>query len=418
VNILLIHQYFLEKDEGGGSRFNEMTSMWASKGHHITIIAGMVHYNTGIKKEKYRKKLFLREQFANQIEIIRCHVSEAYNKSFLGRFWGYLSFTLYSTWAGIFKTREKYDLILATSPPLFTGLSAMIISFLKRIPFVFEVRDLWPESAIDAGVLKNKMIIRMSYWLESRIYRRARKINVLTPAFREILIRRKKIFSEKIMYIPNGVDFSLLEAISGTFNTSQFRKDHNLPDDVFLMIYVGAHGVANGLGLILETAKKLRNDPVFFMLIGTGMEKAKLQEQVVNEDIDNILFLDPVPRSEVYKYILVSDAGISILIKADTFKTIYSNKTFDYMSCKKPILMAIDGISRELVETAESGLYVEPGNAEDFTEKIRFYLRNRTLAKKHGENGYTFVKKHFNRKDLALEYLEELEKIAGRKKGK
>ncbi len=378
-----------------------MASIWADKGHQITVLAGMVHYNTGLKNEKYKRKFFLRETYADRIEVIRCHVSEAYNKNFLGRFWGYLSFTFYSTWAGLFKTKGKFDLILATSPPLFTGLSAMILSFFKKTQYVFEVRDLWPESAIDAGVLKNKLIIRLSYWLESLIYKKARKINVLTPAFREKLINQKRILPEKIIYIPNGADFSQAEYISDTFNKTKFRKDQDLPDDDFIIIYVGAHGLVNGLDLVIEAARQLQNSPVLFLLIGTGMEKRKLQEQVVSNGIENIRFLDPVPKSEVYKYILASDAGMSILIKADTFKTIYSNKTFDYMSCKKPILMAIDGISRDMVETADCGLFVEPDNSEDFARKIRIYLKDRALARKHGENGYTFAKKHFNRKDLA-----------------
>jgi glycosyltransferase involved in cell wall biosynthesis len=291
----------------------------------------------------------------------------------------------------------------------------MIISFFKRTRFVFEVRDLWPESAIDAGVLKNKLIIRLSFWLESRIYNKATKINVLTPAFREKLIHQKKILPEKIIYIPNGADFSQAEYVSDTFSKTKFRKDHDLPDDDFILIYVGAHGLVNGLDLVLETAQHLQNAPVLFLLIGTGMEKRRLQEQVVSKNILNVRFLDPVPKSEVYKYILASDAGISILIKADTFKTIYSNKTFDYMSCKKPILMAIDGVSKDLVETADCGLFVEPDSSEDFTRKIRIYLKDRALSKKHGENGYAFAKKHFNRKDLAQEYLEELEKIVKRK---
>jgi glycosyltransferase involved in cell wall biosynthesis len=411
LKILLIHQYFLEKNEGGGSRFNEMTALWASKGHQITILAGMVHYNTGIKNKKYKGRLFFREKYADQLEVIRCHVSEAYNKNYLGRLWGYISFTFYSTWAGIFKTGRKYDLILATSPPLFTGLTAMILSTVKRAPYIFEIRDLWPESAIDAGVLKNTLIIRLSFWLESLIYRRARKINVLTPAFREKLIGLKKIQPDKIMYIPNGADFSIAESVQDVFNIKQFKKDHDLPESLFLIVYVGAHGLANGLNVVLDAAGKLTGEPVLFLLIGTGMEKKKLVEKANAEKIRNVRFIDPVPKEEVFKYILAADAGISILIKADTFKTIYSNKTFDYMSCKKPILMAIDGISKDLIETATCGLFVEPDNPEDLVDKARAYLNNRQLVKQHGENGYSFAKKHYDRQVLALEYLEELGKL-------
>ena len=366
-------------------------------------------------KDKYKGKLFLRENYAEGVEIIRCHVSEAYNKNFLGRFWGYLSFTFYSTWAGLFKTGGSYDLILATSPPLFTGLSALLLSFFKRIPFLFEVRDLWPESAIDAGVLRNRLIIRLSYWLESIIYRKARMINVLTPAFRDKLVLQKKIKPDKIIYIPNAADFSIVESVSEDFDISEFRNAHNLPEDTFLLTYVGAHGRVNGLRLLVEAAKKLDPEKVLFLLIGTGMEKKGLMELAAKDKVKNFRFLDPVPKREVFKFILASDAGISILIKADTFKTIYSNKTFDYMSCKKPVIMAIDGISRELVETAECGLYAEPGNAVDFADKVNVYLDDPALAVKHGENGYNYAKDHFDRNMLANEYLEEMEKLKKRK---
>jgi glycosyltransferase involved in cell wall biosynthesis len=407
----LIHQYFLDNDEGGGSRFNEMTALWAEKGHHITVLAGMVHYNTGIKKEKYKRKLFYREDYTDRIGIIRCHVSEAYNKNFLGRFWGYLSFTFYSTWAGLFKARGPFNVILATSPPLFTGLTAVLLSLFKRIPYVFEVRDLWPESAVDAGVLKNKWIIRLSYWLESLIYRRASMINVLTPAFRNILIQKKNIPSGKIIYIPNAADFSRVASIYDAFDAIQFRREHDLPRDKFLLIYVGAHGRVNGLYTILEAAKELASDEVLFLLIGTGMEKKYLVEQATKYKIDNIRFLDPVPKEEIFKYILASDAGISILMKADTFKTIYSNKTFDYMSCRKPVIMAINGISKELVENANCGIYVEPDDEKDLADKVKMYLKNKDQAKKQGENGYNYARKHFDRETLAREYLRELEKL-------
>ena len=146
MRILLIHQAFLEKDEGGGSRFNEMTKMWSEQGHEITVLAGMVHYTTGKKNPKYKGKYtFKDEGFYENVDVIRCHVSESYNVSFLGRLWAYFSFVFSSVYAGLFKTRgKKFDAILVTSPPLFVGITAYILYLFKRIPFVFEIRDLWP----------------------------------------------------------------------------------------------------------------------------------------------------------------------------------------------------------------------------------------------------------------------------------
>ena len=213
MNILLIHQYFLEKDDGGGSRFNEMTRVWEEEGHNITVLAGMVHYATGKKRDRYKGKFAATEQYSKQTKVIRCHVSEAYNVNFLGRLWAYFSFVFSSIYAGFFKSSDKFDVIVVTSPPLFVGITAYILSLFKRVPFVFEVRDLWPESAIDTGVLKNKAIIRLAYWFEAFMYRKAKLINVLTPAFREKLVVEKKVPKEKVIFIPNAADFSLSDGL-------------------------------------------------------------------------------------------------------------------------------------------------------------------------------------------------------------
>ncbi len=411
MRILLIHQYFLEKNDSGGSRFNEMTRVWGDQGVEITVLAGMIHANASGKPEKYKGKYFVKDRYDEQIEVIRCHVSESYNVNFLGRLWGYFSFVFFSLWAGLFKTKGKYDLILVTSPPLFVGITAFLLSKIKRIPYVFEIRDLWPESAIDTGVVTNKLIIKISYWLEAFVYKHARLINVLTPAFRDTLLTKKNVPASKVIYIPNAADFSLTEELLKTFDAKAFRKDLDISDETLLITYVGAHGVANHLIQLVEVAEQIKDKPVVFLLIGDGMQKKMLKEEAAKRGLTNIRFIDPVPKKEVFKYILASDLGASVLKKVDTFKTVYSNKTFDYMACKKPILMAIDGVSRKLVEEAKAGVYVEPENVIDYLEKIDFYLNNRNELSKQGQSGYEFALTSFDREKLAAQYLTYLKQI-------
>ncbi|MDB5273818.1 MAG: glycosyltransferase WbuB [Chitinophagaceae bacterium] len=411
MRILLIHQYFLEKNDSGGSRFNEMTRVWSEQGVEITVLAGMIHANASGKAEKYKDKYFVKEQYDKGIEVIRCHVSESYNVNFIGRLWGYFSFVFFSTWAGLFKTKGKYDLILVTSPPLFVGITAYVLSKFKRIPYVFEIRDLWPESAIDTGVVTNKVIIKISYWLEAFVYKHAKLINVLTPAFRETLLNKKNIPAAKLIYIPNAADFSLSEELLQTFDAGAFRKEMDISDETLLITYVGAHGVANHLIQLVEVAEHIKDKPVLFLLIGDGMQKKMLKEEVQNRKLTNVRFIDPVPKKEVFKYILASDLGASVLKKVDTFKTVYSNKTFDYMACKKPILMAIDGVSRKLVEEAGAGVYVEPENVQDYIEKINFYLENRKELAVQGLSGYAYARTSFDREKLAQQYLDHLKQI-------
>ncbi len=408
MRILLIHQYFLEKNDPGGSRFNEMTKTWAQEGVHVTVLAGMIHANASGKAEKYKGKWFVKDQYDDYTEVIRCHVSESYNVNFIGRLWGYFSFVFFALWAGLFKTKGKYDLILVTSPPLFVGITAYFLSKFKRLPYVFEIRDLWPESAIDTGVVTNKWIIKVSYGLEAFIYKNAKLINVLTPAFREALISKKNVASSKVIYIPNAADFSLTEELLQTFDAKAFRKEIGISEETLLITYVGAHGVANHLIQLVDVASQIQDKPVLFLLIGDGMQKKMLQEEVEKRGLKNIRFINSVPKKEVFRYILASDLGASVLKKVDTFKTVYSNKTFDYMACKKPILMAIDGVSRQLVEEAQAGVYVEPENTADYIEKINHYLAHRELLQQQGLSGYHYARTSFDREILARQYLEYL----------
>jgi glycosyltransferase involved in cell wall biosynthesis len=405
MKILLIHQYFLEEDDPGGSRFNEMVKLWNAEGHDITVLAGMMHYSAHGKRPEYKGKWVVKKTQGN-ITVWRTQVSESYNKSFIGRLWAYFSFVFSSLYAGIFKVDRNYDVIIVTSPPLFVGISGYILSKLKKIPFIFEVRDLWPESAIDTGVLKSKLLIRLAYNFESFIYKKAKLINVLTPAFRTSLID-KGVDENKIIFIPNASDFSLSDTLLNNFNAEDWRRAHGHTGK-FVITYVGAHGVANHLKQLIDVAIDLRDSPVVFQLIGDGMEKRELQNLVSKKGIQNIEFVNSVPKSEVFKYILGSDMGASVLKKADTFKTIYSNKTFDYMACKKPVLMLIDGISRQLVEEARCGFYAEPENTEQIVNVIKSILNNESELREMGNNGYSHAKANFDRHKLAKKYIAEI----------
>ncbi len=409
MNILLLHQYFLEEDDPGGSRWNELTRVWTNKGHSVTVIAGMMHYNGKEKKEEYKGRYFVKKQ-QGPVTVFRCHVSEAYNKNFLGRLWGYFSFMFSSLWAGIFKVKGKYDLVVVTSPPLFVGISGYLIAAIKRKPFVFEVRDLWPESAIATGVLTNGLIIKVAYWVEHFIYRKSKLINVLTPAFYKTLAEKNKVEPERLIQISNAADFSLSDHLLQSFDRETFRREHKL-DGHFVITYVGAHGVANKLDQLLDAGAALKDTNVLFLLIGQGMEKDKLVKLAADRGIGNVRFLDSVPKQEVFCYILASEMGASVLKRVDTFKTVYSNKTFDYMACKKPILMAIDGVSRELVEDAKAGTYVEPENTEAYNKIIREYLADPGRLATEGENGYRYAKENYDREILAERYLELLKKV-------
>lgn len=409
MKILVVHQYFLGKDDAGGSRWNQFSKYWAEAGHEVTILAGMVHYAKGTKAPEYKGRFLVREQIQPNVTVYRCHVSESYNKSFAGRAWAYASFTFSSLWAGIFKA-DRPDVIVATSPPLTVAPTMWLLSRFHRVPAVFEVRDLWPESAIDTGVLTSKPIIAMSYKLEALAYRKARWINVLTPAFEEALVAKKGVSRDRISMIPNGAD---LDIMTPGPKDNEIRRRLGL-EGRFVVSYFGAHGRANKVGQLLDVAERLKDThpDVRILLVGDGMEKAAIVEDARKRCLDNVIFVDSVPKEQVCDYINASDVCTAVLMKNDTFKTVYPNKVFDYMSCKRPTIIAIDGVARQLVEDAGAGLYAEPENPQAFIDALLKLKNDPALMQRMGEDGYRHASQHYSREGMARKYLALLERLA------
>lgn len=407
MKILVLHQYFLGENDPGGSRFNQFVKYWENQGHEVTVVAGTVHYITGEKEEKYKGKLLVKEDYSPNVKVIRTYVSEAYNKSFIGRLWGYFSFTLSSLYAILFHVK-KHDVIIVTSPPLFVGITGILTKWLKRTPMVFEIRDLWPESAIDTGVLTNKLIIKAAYLVEKMSYRFANVINVLTPAFRHVLITKKNINSDKISFIPNGADLDIFQPGP---SENWVRDKYNLHGK-FVVTYMGAHGVANHLTSLLDVAEKLRDEKdIVIALIGDGMKKAELVNEAAERNLQNVLFIESQPKTKIPDFCNASDVCTAVLKKVDTFKTVYPNKVFDYMSCAKPILLGIDGVARELIEESKSGYYVDPEDPQLFADKILLLKSNPNIREELGQNGLSYVRQHFSREILAEKYISLLESV-------
>lgn len=394
-------------DVAGGARWNEMTRVWVDQGHQVTVIASMYVTALGKKHPDYKGKLFKREVIRDGLDVIRVHTSEKYNKNFLWRAWAYFTFVFFGFIGALFHAKGKYDVVLASSPPLTVGPLGIATAFIKRCPFVFEIRDLWPEFAIETGVLTNPVLIKIMYFMEKISYKKAKAINALTPAFKNSLIEKKRIPPEKILMIPNGAD---LELFSHDADGEKIRRQHNWGDR-FVGLYVGAHNKANHLWQLIETAKALKNEPEYLIVcLGAGMDKNALVEKAKQEKLDNIQFLPPVPKTEVASYLKACNVSLVVLKRIDAFKTVYPNKMFDSMSMSKPIVLAIDGVARKLVEDdAQCGIFAEPENAEDIAAKMRYYQQSPDIAKKHGSNGYKYACENYDRRRLAEKYIKAIQ---------
>lgn len=406
MEILVVYQYFLEKDEPGLSRFNKMVEIWAENGHKVTVLAGDVHYSTGLKYKKNKKKLYTKEKYGENITVYRTFVSESYNKSFLGRLWGYFSFTLSASLVLLTKIK-RHEVIISSSPPLFIGIVGVVGKFFKRMPLIFETRDIWPQSAIDLGILKNKLLIKLSYKFENWIYNYCDRNIVLTPAFKDYLVNDKNINEDKIGIVTNGADLEVFYPLKSDF---VLRKKEEKYGNKFVIMYFGSHSTANKLDLLLNVAETFnQNEDVLFVFIGSGKEKENLKRISIQKKLKNVLFEDSLPREKLNILANLADLCVTILPNIDVFKTVYPSKVFDYLALGKPILIGFDGISRKLIETNKVGIYANVENVEEFKNAILYMKSNPEVMMRMSINSRKLAEGEFDRIKIANEYLEQIE---------
>jgi Glycosyltransferase len=392
MHILLIHQAFASLDEAGGTRHYEMARYLVAQGHQVTIITSPVNYLTGRSKEN-RMHWLQRETPEPGIEILRVYVYPALHRSFFHRLINFFSFMFSSFFVGL--GVKNVEAVWGTSPPIFQGWTAWCLARLKRCPFLFEIRDLWPEFAIGIGVLKNKTLIRLSYWLESFLYRHADRIVVNSPGFIPFV---EKQGGKSIALVPNGVDPLMFDpADSG----QQFRREHHL-ESAFIVLYAGAHGISNDLEVVLEAARLTANQPnIHYVFVGDGKEKANLVAKAEQEHLTNVSFFPSVAKHEMGEVMAAANACVAILRPLDLYKTTYPNKVFDYLAAAKPVLLVIDGVIRQVVEEAQAGIFVQPGDANSLAQAILKLNSDPAIAQQMGQNGREFVIQNFNRQILA-----------------
>ena len=400
MHILIIHQAFASFDEPGGTRHYEFARLLAARGHRVTVIASPVSYITGQKISGGGQSW----NNENSVTVLRARVYSAHHKSFYHRIIAFFSFMLSSFWIGL--GVKKVDLVWGTSPPIFQGVTAWILARLKGAKFLFEVRDLWPEFAIAVGVLKNSIVICLSEWLERFLYKHADQIIVNSPGFIDHVKTRG---GRQVELIPNGADPEMFKPAD---NGADFRQSHGL-DDKFVALYAGAHGMSNDLDVVLDAAKIIQSFAISanelrtlsrkiqIVLLGDGKEKAALQRRSLEMGLTNLTFLPSVPKHEMPIVLAGTDACIAILKRLDEYKTTYPNKVFDYMAAGRPVVLVIDGVIRQVVETAKCGLFAEPGNPKTLANAIYALANDPVKSRAMGMNGRKYLEDNFSREKIA-----------------
>ena len=402
MHILLIHQAFAALDEPGGTRHHEMALYLSELGHRLTVITSPISYLTGITSARPADSL------VGETKILRVFTYSGLHRSFIHRVISFLSFMASSFYVGL--KVSHVDLVWGTSPPIFQGFTAWLLARLKGVPFLFEVRDLWPAFAIAIGVLRNPLLIRLSEWLESFLYRHADVVLVNSPGFIS-LVRSKG--ARQVELVPNGADPRMFDPQA---SGSMFRQANDLTDK-FIALYAGAHGLSNDLEVVLEAANLLHGQPeIAVVLLGDGKEKPALVNRAAQFGLDNLYFMSPLPKLEMNHALAAADACIAILKPLPLYATVFPNKVFDYMAAGRPVILAIDGPIRQVVEGAGAGLFVPPGDPIALADAIRRMATNLEESRLMGRRGRQCIEAQFDRAILSSQLARLLESMTRKDK--
>lgn len=405
MRILYISQYFPPETGATQIRAYEMARNFVTQGHLVTMISEIPNHPSGIIPEDYRGKLFERIDDKG-IDIIRVWVKAAPVKNLFTRILFYLSFMFSAILAGILLARNKYDLIYASSPPLFVGGAALILSFLKSTPLVFEVRDLWPESAVQLGEISSKRVISWATRLEEACYTRAKRIVVVTMGIEQRLIDRG-VPAEKITLITNGANTDHFQ-----FNPdkrAQIRSRLNLKDK-FVISYPGILGIAYNFNLIFQAAKILEDDPSYhFLIIGEGPQKADIIKTLKHDLTTNIILLDEKPYDIIPEYLSASDVIIIPLKYNQFLKDTLPVKIFDAWACQRPVILCnVEGEASQIISEAKAGLVTSPDDVEELVSAIRKLHSSPNMCQLMGTSGRNYTINNYSRQVLADKLLSIL----------
>ena len=417
MHILFLSDNFPPEVNAPASRTFEHCREWVAQGHQVTVITCVPNFPKGKVFDGYKNKLIQQENIEG-MKVIRVWSYITANEGTLKRMGDYMSYMMTSFLAGL--RVKNVSVIIGTSPQFFTVCSAYALSIFKRVPWVFELRDLWPESIKAVGAMEDSALLDFFEKLELFLYRKAHHIITVTHSFKRNLIERK-IDENKISVITNGVDMTRFMPMP---------KDGSLLNELglngkFIVGYIGTHGLAHSLETLLQAASILQNQAavavnnkvaingsinsesilfnnIYFIFLGEGAKKTELREKATVLNLKNVLFLDSVPKSEVVRYWSLLDISIIHLKKTELFTTVIPSKLFECMGMGIPVLHGVRGESADIVLQEKIGEVFEPENAQALVDGIIKLKNNNDLYLQYKKNALNAAKK-YDRKYLALE---------------
>jgi colanic acid biosynthesis glycosyl transferase WcaI len=393
-HILFVTPYYPPEKAAPAVRISETAKRLVQRGYQVTVLTTAPNYPTGIVPPEYRGH-FIQEEMLNGVRVVRVWSYLTANKGFFRRILAQLSFGCLVPILG-WKAIGRPDVLIVESPPLFDAIAGRLLSWGKHCPFIFVVSDLWPESAVQMGILRNRTLIRLAEWLEWSTYQKARLVWAVTEGIRNILIKRG-LAAEHVFLLTNGVDTNKFRSLP----QADVRAELGWGDQ-FTVLYAGTHGLAHGLTTVLDAAEQLRDHTdIRIVLVGDGAAKADLVAQAQQRHLTNVTFLETQPHDRMPLLLAAADACLVPLRKLPLFEGALPSKMYEIMACARPMILGIEGEARRLVEQeAGSAIAVEPENATALASAIIYLYQHPEEAAQLGQRGRTFVKKRFDRERL------------------
>ncbi|MCX7748527.1 MAG: glycosyltransferase family 4 protein [Clostridia bacterium] len=362
-------------------------------GHDVEVITGFPNYPSGIKLPPYNHKVYMKEEIEG-IKVYRFYVYASPKKNSITRLLNYITFMISSMF--FILKRKKYDLIITSSPPLFIGLSGYVISRVKRIPLVFDIRDIWPDIALEMGEINEKSLMyKVLNKIAQFIHKKAELITVVTRKKKEKIIT-KGIEKEKLKVISNGFDTEFLD----------FKVDFDLVEQhtlnkKFNLIYTGVVGLAQGLDVIIETAQKVRDiNDIRFLIIGDGVEKKDLEQKVFEQGLTNVDFLGVQPHEKILTFLKYSGAAI-VPLKSDKLQDSVPTKMFEALGAGCPVILSASGESADILRESQGGIVVNPGDSNALKDAVLKLYNSREMCEKMAKKGQEYVLNNFTRESIA-----------------
>lgn len=401
MRLLFVTPYFPPEVGAPQSRLYELAVRLVRRGHAVTVLTGFPNYPSGVIPPEYRGKARMDEDM-DGIRVVRTWIYATPNRGFVKRILNHLSFMVSATWTGL--GLGATDAVFVESPPLFDGLAGWVLSVAKRAPMVFNVADLWPQSAVELGMVKSRWLIRVAEAIEEFIYARSARIAAVTRGIERILAERG---FHKTVFLPNGVDLDLFRPDG---SGDAFRARHGL-EGRFLVVYAGTHGLSQGLEVLVEAGRIMEGQGlgVTFLLVGDGSEKPRLVE--LARGVSTVRFLDSLPKREIPEVVAAADAYAVTLRDLPLFKGAVPSKLYEAMSAAKPAVLAAYGEAPALLAEADAGLSVPPENAPALAEAVRRLMRDPDLRRRLGANGRRLVEERYDREKLVDRFEAMLEEI-------